>query len=75
MSAYVNCNGQIHAIEDVSKYPWCSFPEYLGNAGIGCQKDIITGQFKNLEEYKNFCLEKVVGMKEKKDMEQLHLED
>jgi len=71
MSAYVNCNSQIHGIADALKYPWCSFPEYIGKEGIGCQKDKIMGQFKNSEDYKTFCLEKVVGMKERKVMENL----
>jgi putative transposase len=68
ISAYVNCNSEIHGIETAEKYPWCSFPEYLNinTKGI-CNKDLILNQFKGLEEYKKFCGEKVVGMKEKKE--------
>jgi hypothetical protein len=69
LSAYVNCNSQIHSIADALEYPWCSFSEYMGKKGIECQKDIIMSQFKNSEEYRTFCLEKVVGMKKRKDME------
>ena len=75
LSAYVNCNSQIHAIKNAEKYPWCSFPEYLGADGIGCQKNVITEQFRNINEYNDFCLEKVVGMKERKNMEKFNLED
>ncbi len=74
-SAYVNCNSQIHGIEEAEKYPWCSFPEYLGRKGIGCQKDEILQQFKAAEEYKAFCMEKVVGMKAKKEQVSLRLEE
>ncbi|MDP1833891.1 MAG: transposase [Candidatus Moranbacteria bacterium] len=75
LSAYVNCNSQIHTIENAEKYPWCSFPEYLGSAGIGCQKNVVASQFENIEGYKKFCLEKVVGMKNRKDRGKLHLEE
>lgn len=75
ISAYVNCNSQIHSIENASIYPWCSFPEYLGAHGIKCQKNVIVEQFKSSEDYKKFCLEKSRGMKEKKDMEKVFLED
>jgi putative transposase len=75
MSAYVNCNSQIHGIEKAEKYPWCSFSEYMGKSGIGCQKDEVLGQFKNAEDYSVFCMEKVVGMKERKEMSKFYLED
>lgn len=74
ISAYVNCNSQIHGIADALNYPWCSFPEYLGEKGIKCQKDIVIKQFKNSKEYKIFCLEKAIGMKNKKEVEKLYLE-
>lgn len=74
LSAYVNCNSQVHKIEDAEKYVWCSFPEYLEGIGIGCQKDVILDQFKKPSDYKAFCLEKVRGMIDKKDNEKLYLE-
>lgn len=66
ISAYVNCNSQIHNIENSESYVWCSFPEYLGNGSEKCQKEIILDQFSNVKEYKKFCLEKVEGMKDRK---------
>jgi len=74
ISAYVNCNSQIHGIENAEIYPWCSFPEYLGNSGEKCQKGVVSDQFKNIKEYKNFCLEKVVGMKDKKKFDRCFFE-
>lgn len=75
VSAYVNCNSQIHGGVDAMAYPWCSFSEYVGiGAKEFCQKESILGQFKKSEDYKSFCLEKAAGMKDKKDMQYLHLE-
>lgn len=71
VSAYVNGNSQVHGIEDARQYPWCSFSEYMGQAGIGCHKEVILDQFKDKKSYRDFCLEKVVGMREKKEL--LHL--
>ena len=69
LSAYVNCNSQIHGIANALDYKWCSFSEYIKKErGIGCQKNEILKQFKNIEEYKKFCMEKVIGMKERKNM-------
>lgn len=66
VSAYINCNSEVHGIEKAEKYPWCSFSEYLGSQENICQKNDILKQFKNPLDYKEFCLEKVIGMKEKK---------
>jgi len=74
VSAYVNCNSQIHGVENAEEYPWCSFPEYLGLEKEKCQKNIIIDQFKNPEEYKTFCLEKVVGMQDRKRFEKFFTE-
>jgi len=75
VSAYVNCNSQIHNIEEAEKYPWCSFPEYLGIGGEKCQKSSVLDQFKDVGEYKTFCLEKVVGMQDKKRYEKFFVEN
>lgn len=69
VSAYVNCNSQIHGIKNAIDYPWCSFSEYLGKEGMGCQKQILLGQFKSPDDYRDFCLEKAAGMKKKKEDE------
>jgi putative transposase len=70
LSAYVNGNAQIHdVIKEAKKYPWCSYPDYLGlRNGNLCDKDIILGQFKNLNEYEKFVEESIPAMKERKDL-------
>lgn len=73
VSAYVNGNSEVHGIEKASNYPWCSFPEYFQDRSLAdgsiCQKEIILKQFKNIEEYKTFCYDKIKGMKERKELE------
>jgi putative transposase len=54
LSAYVNCNSEVHKIANAENYKWCSFPDYIGKRDIKiCEKNIILGQFGNFEEYKN----------------------
>ncbi len=69
ISAYVNCNSEIHNFEKAKDYQWCSFPEYLDNRKGVCQKGIVLDQFANAINYGNFCYDKVVGMKKKKELE------
>lgn len=75
LAVYVSCNSQVHKIEDAETYAWCSFSEYVGLPSLNiCQKDNISSQFKDTDEYKKFCLEKVAGMIEKKNHQELYLE-
>lgn len=74
VSAYVNCNSEIHGIEKAEKYRWCSFREYLSREKILCNKKIILSQFENAEEYKNFCKENASAIKERREFENLSLE-
>ena len=76
-SVYVNCNSQIHGIGDAQKYAWCSFPEYISTRGLStrgpsfngvCRKNIILEQFRDANEYKNFCLENIVSIKKRKEL-------
>jgi putative transposase len=71
LAAYVNGNAQIHGlVADASKYPWCSYPEYLGLTQKNiCDKDMILGQFKNVVEFKKVIDERLVLIKEKKDIQ------
>lgn len=69
ISAYVNCNSEIHGIEKASQYKWCSFSEYLNNRNESCQKVIVLDQFKNAANYGDFCYDKIVDMKKKKELE------
>lgn len=75
LSAYVNCNCEVHKIAEAENYKWCSFPDYIGKSnGTLCNKEVILGQFKNLEEYREYAKINAEEMRNKKEMEKLLLE-
>jgi REP element-mobilizing transposase RayT len=74
LSAYINCNSEIHEIAKAEKYKWCSFGEYLSREKILCNKEIVLSQFRNAEEYKNFCEENAFEIRERRSFEDLSLE-
>ena len=67
VSAYVNCNSQVHGREDAESYLWCSFLEYMGDGkgALVCQKESVLGQFTDVSSYKRFCMDKVIGMQDR----------
>lgn len=81
-SAYVNLNNRVHQLRsETSKLveSMSSWEEYMdkGIKGI-CEKEIILGQFRNIDEYKEFALsslESILKRKiELKDFDKLLLE-
>jgi putative transposase len=75
VSAYVNCNSEVHKIAKAEDYEWCSFPEYIGKSKNNlCNKNIILGQFKDLKEYYNYAKINAQEMKFKKEAEKMMLE-
>lgn len=71
LSAYVNLNDRVHGLGNgVSKSSW---GEYIGKDGF-CAKEIVLTQFKNPAEYKDFALDALTVMQERKDMEKLLIE-
>jgi REP element-mobilizing transposase RayT len=77
VSAYINGNAQIHGlIKNAAEYQWCSYPDYLGlRNGTFCSKNIILGQFKDSNEYKEFVEENILAMKERKDLQKYLIEN
>lgn len=75
LSAYINCNVEIHGIEKAESWRWSSYSDYLGKTEYGlCNKKIIMGNFKGSQDYRNFAEENAKAMKEKKADEKLTLE-
>jgi len=75
LSAYINCNSQVHGISDARGYRWCSFGEYRGFDGkINCKKEIVLGQFRKYSDYEKYALDQIVKIKENKEMRRLLLE-
>lgn len=62
LSRYIHLNPYssyvVKTLKDLEKYPSSSFPEYLGKSQTSlCSKEIILGQFKNLNLYKKFVFD------------------
>lgn len=77
LSAYVNCNCEVHGIGRAEAYRWSSFPEYIGKRKKGlCEKGkkIILDDFKSGEDYKKFAKENAKHFREKKLDEKMMLE-
>lgn len=59
LSRYIHLNPLVgYVTKDLEIYRWSSYREYIGldNSEI-CAKDIILGQFKSLDDYKQFVLD------------------
>jgi len=76
LSAYVNSNNFIHGYDDNEDWPYCSYPDYVGErAGKLCQKEIILGQFDDdQKKYEKFCRNNGLFLKNKKESERYLLE-
>jgi putative transposase len=75
LSAYVNCNSEIHGIAKAQSYRWCSFPDYLGKREKSIVKNkVVSNQFKNLKEYKNYVEEYIKHFQERKRDEKTFFE-
>ena len=75
LSAYVNCNSEVHGIAKAEKYHWCSFPDYIGKRNDGLsEKNIVLNQFRNPEDFKEFAKKNAKAMREKKEFEKMLLE-
>lgn len=76
LSAYVNENNFIHGYSKKSNWPYSSLPDYLGGKDSKLiNKDIILGQFDNIQQYKDFLEEHALSMKEKKEMGKYLIEE
>lgn len=67
LSAYVNCNTEVHGIAKAENWRWSSFSDYLGKTKYGlCNKKIIMKEFERSGDYKKFVKEIVEVAKQKK---------
>lgn len=75
LSAYVNCNSEVHGIEEAENYKWCSFLDYIGKRnGALCKKDIILDQLKGIEKYKIIAMEIAKDINKKREYEKFLME-
>jgi len=69
LSAYVNCNSEIHGIAKAKNYRWCSYGDYLGihdSFKDILKKDLLTENFGKSGRYEEFANENIQHFKEKK---------
>lgn len=69
LSAYVNCNSEIHGIAKAKDYRWCSYGDYLGirdNFNDILKKDLLTENFGKSGRYEEFADEYIQHFKRKK---------
>jgi len=71
LSVYINLNHKVHQLgSKASKLVKNSWNEYIGKSdAVICSKDIILGQFKNIEEYKKFAEEALGGIIERRKID------
>lgn len=71
LSAYVNLNDRVHQLGALTpKLIRSSWEEYVGKVEEPlCEKDIILGQFKNVNEYKEYAEDALPIMLERKKTE------
>jgi REP element-mobilizing transposase RayT len=69
LSAYVNCNSEIHGIAKAKSYRWCSYGDYLGisnNHKDILNKDLLREHFKKVGELEKFSDEHIQHFKQRK---------
>lgn len=59
---------------ELKNYEWSSLKEYLGLEDGICQKEIVLGQFKSMDDYKNFVFDQITYLKELDKIKHLTLE-
>lgn len=79
LSRYVHLNPYtsyvVKTIHELFSYSYSSFSEYLGEPTNNfCDKEIVLGQFKNVEAYQKFVLDQADYQRELEEMKHLVLE-
>ncbi len=76
LSAYVNKNNFIHGYNKNDNWPYSSLPDYMGERnGKLINKEIILGQFRSIDEYKEFLENNALYMKGKKELAKYLMEE
>lgn len=64
----------VKTIEELEKYPWSSYPEYINKTTGFTNKDLILGFFKNISSYKKFIKNQVDYQRQLDKIKHLTLE-
>ena len=72
----MNKNNFIHGYNSDDSWQYGSLHDYCGlRSGTLCKKDVILGQFENVEEYEKYMDVNALQFKEKKELEKYTLEN
>jgi putative transposase len=72
---YVNCNYEIHGLGRANKWIWSSYLDSIGKRnGTLCNLHIINEEFRNLNEFKEFCKQVLAEIKINKNLQKYLLE-
>lgn len=75
LSAYVNCNAEIHNISEAKKYPWSSYANFINKSKNDiCDGTTVWDHFKDRMEYEDFAKENIEVAIIKKEDAKLILE-
>ncbi|MCX6766191.1 MAG: transposase [Candidatus Moranbacteria bacterium] len=74
LSAYVNCNSEVHGICEAEKYRWSSLREYMSGEKALCNPEAIMKQFQNCKEYLDFAKLNAKRVAEERKLEKQILE-
>lgn len=80
LSRYIHLNPYssyvVKTLKDLKNYAFSSFSEYLGNSEVNmCSKEIVLGQFINVESYKKFVFDQADYQRALEKIKHLALEE
>lgn len=76
LSTYVNKNNFIHGYSKDDSWPYSSLYVYMGKRKDKLvNEDVVLGQFRNMDECKEFIKENALHMREKKELERYLIEE
>jgi putative transposase len=74
LSAYVNCNSEVHGICEAERHKWSSLQEYISENKSLCNPEIVMSQFQNSDEYLDFAKINAKIIAEERKFEKILLE-
>lgn len=75
LSAYVNLNNRVHQLGNgVTKSSWKEYFNTRRERAGFCEKEVVLGQFRNADDYKEFAENALKGIRERKDLQKMLIE-
>ncbi len=75
LSAYIHQNPKVAGLtEELKDYQWSSYREYINGHTVICDTEVISSQFKSIQQYTDFVDESFEVIKSKKEIKHLLLD-